>query len=72
MSTPTVDTGRLRVLAAYKLGVDLRSRLDYAEDVVRQQSAGLVAAANEIDSLRAMVVTLTRELEHCKTSGDNA
>lgn len=67
-SSVCVSTSRLRVLADYKIGVDLMDRLGHAEDIVRQQAAGLVAAADEIDSLRAMVVTLTQELEHCKAS----
>lgn len=61
------DTKRLRTLAAYKAGRDLAERLAYTEDLMRQQAGALLEAADEIDSLRAMVVTLTRELEHCKS-----
>lgn len=69
ISDGCVSTSRLRLLADYKTGVDLADRLAHAEWVVAQQSAGLTAAADEIDSLRAMVVTLTQELEHCKGAG---
>lgn len=62
------DTNRLRIAAGYYFGKDLAERLAHADWIVRQQSQALVKAADEIDSLRAMVVTLTQELERCKTS----
>lgn len=61
------DTSRLRMTAGYFFGKDLAERLAHADWIVRQQSEALVEAADEIDSLRAMVVTLTQELERCKT-----
>lgn len=67
-----MNTNHLRTLARYSAGIDLRGRLEQCERVVAQQAAALNAAADDIDSLREMVVTLTRELEHCKASNAEA
>ena len=61
------DTKRLRMLAEYRVGNDLAQRLAHADGIVREQAGALVEAADEIESLRAMVVTLTQQIEHCKT-----
>lgn len=68
----SVSPNRLRNLATFKVGVDLQARLSHAEDIVRRQSDALNAAADEIEGLQAMVVTLTQELEHCKSAGKTA
>lgn len=67
-----MNTAELRTIAQYRVGLDLQARLAHAEAIVSQQAAAIEAAADEIDSLRAMVVTLTRDLEHCKASSVEA
>lgn len=62
-----IDTARMRTVAGYHVGSDLVDRLAHADWIVRQQAVELTEAADEIDSLRAMVVTLTQELERCKS-----
>lgn len=63
-----VNTAELRTIAQYRVGLDLAARLAHAEAIVSQQAAAIEAAADEIDSLRGVVATLTQQLADCKAS----
>ena len=50
-----IDTQKLRDIATYSIGSDISGRIIEAADYQRKQQESLMAAADEIDRLRAVI-----------------
>jgi hypothetical protein len=57
-----MNTGHLRTVAAYSMGLDLPDRLAHAATVQREQSTALLQAADEIDRLEARLQDLESKI----------
>ena len=61
---------RLRTLAQFHSGTDLKARLADAEDIIRQQREGLAWAADEIERLTAELEAARAAAPPCSVNAD--